>query len=116
MTQFSRGPEPGLGGPKYWQGKAAPVSRQGGERLVPNPKLRLREQIHEVAPYRQLALRTETTYWQWIRRFILFHQKRHPREMGAPEVRAFLGDLASVRNVAASTQHQALNALVFLYR
>src|SRR5690606_34181075 len=59
---------------------------------------------------------TEHAYTHWIRRFILFHGKRHPREMGAPEVEAFLSDLAVQRNVAASTQNQALAAILFLYR
>lgn len=64
---------------------------------------------------RHLSPRTEESYRHWIRRFILFHGKRHPREMGAAEVAAFLNDLAVVRQVAASTQSQALNAIVFLY-
>ena len=55
-------------------------------------------------------------YLQWISRFILFHHRRHPREMGATEVTAFLSDLAVRRNVAASTQNQALHAILFLYR
>ncbi|HNT78227.1 MAG TPA: integron integrase, partial [Anaerolineae bacterium] len=62
------------------------------------------------------ALRTEEAYVDWIRRFILFHHKRHPREMGAAEITAFLTHLAVVDNVAASTQNQALAALLFLYR
>jgi len=53
---------------------------------------------------------------QWIRRFILFHHKRHPREMGADEVSQFLSDLAVKRHVAASTQNQALSAILFLYQ
>ena len=97
-------------------GKAAPKPPFAGERLIPNPKARLKDQLHEVARYRQLSLRTETTYWQWIRRYILFHHKRHPREMGGLEVRTFLSHLATQRQVAAATQHQALNALAFLYR
>ncbi len=60
--------------------------------------------------------RTEQAYVDWIRRFILFHEKRHPDEMGSEEVVAFLTSLAVARGVAASTQNQALNALVFLYR
>jgi integrase len=52
---------------------------------------------------------------QWIKRFIFFHGKRHPREIGAPEIESFLRDLAVRGRVAASTQNQALNALVFLY-
>lgn len=63
-----------------------------------------------------LALRTEEAYAGWVRRFILFHAKRHPRDMGACEVEAFLSDLATRGNVAASTQNQALSALLFLYR
>lgn len=62
------------------------------------------------------SIRTETSYVQWIKRFILFHNKRHPREMGAPEVEAFLTHLAVVGDVSASTQNQALSALLFLYR
>jgi site-specific recombinase XerD len=66
--------------------------------------------------FKHYSLRTERTYRDWIRRFILFHGKRHPREMGAIEVGRFLSDLAVGHRVAASTQNQALNALVFLYR
>jgi len=63
-----------------------------------------------------LSLNTETTYVQWIRRFILFHHKKHPRDMGSPEVEAFLTHLAVDRKVSSSTQNQALAALLFLYR
>ncbi|OIO54904.1 MAG: integron integrase [Alphaproteobacteria bacterium CG_4_10_14_0_2_um_filter_63_37] len=63
-----------------------------------------------------LSLNTETTYVQWIRRFILFHHKKHPRDMGSPEVEAFLTHLAVDRKVSSSTQNQALSALLFLYR
>lgn len=62
------------------------------------------------------SIRTEEAYVQWIRRFIVFHGKRHPAEMGEAEVRAFLSHLAVECGVAASTQNQALNAIVFLYR
>jgi integron integrase len=65
---------------------------------------------------RHLSLRTEEAYCDWIRRFILFHQKRHPSEMGADQIRQFLTHLAVEANVAASTQNQALCALLFLYR
>ena len=84
--------------------------------FIPNPKLRLREQLREVMRFKQFSLRTEDAYWVYIRQFILFHHKRHPREMGKAEVEAFLSHLTTARNVAASTQNQALNALVFLYR
>ncbi|HEX7324386.1 MAG TPA: integron integrase [Rhodanobacteraceae bacterium] len=65
---------------------------------------------------RHYSLRTERAYVGWIRRFILANGKRHPRDMGAAEVESFLSDLAVQRNVAASTQNQALSALLFLYR
>jgi hypothetical protein len=59
--------------------------------------------------------RTEVSHVQWIRRFVLFHGKRHPRDLGAAEVQRFLTDLVVTGRVSASTQNQALNALVFLY-
>jgi hypothetical protein len=62
------------------------------------------------------AYRTEQTYCDWIKRYILFHNKRHPNEMGSAEIEAFLTHLAVEANVAASTQNQALSALLFLYR
>ena len=62
------------------------------------------------------SIRTETQYVQWVKRFILFHDKKHPKDMGAPEVEAFLTHLAVESNVAAATQNQALSALLFLYR
>jgi site-specific recombinase XerD len=65
---------------------------------------------------RHFSRRTEKVYVAWIRRFILYHDKRHPAEMGAPEVSKFLSALAMEQNVAASTQNQALSALLFLYR
>jgi len=65
---------------------------------------------------RHLSLRTEQAYIQWIRRYIRFHNKRHPREMGETEIRAFISHLAVNERVAASTQTVALSALLFLYR
>ena len=87
----------------------------GGQRFAPNPKLRFLEQCREVLRFFHYARRTEETYVQWIRRFILFHGKRHPQEMGEVEVRDFLTHLAAEREVAASTHNQALSALLFLY-
>jgi integron integrase len=86
------------------------------EGLVPNPKLKFMEQCREVMRFHRLALRTEEAYLQWIKRFIFFHGKRHPQEMGEPEVQAFLTHLAADRQVAASTQNQALGALLFMYQ
>ncbi len=65
---------------------------------------------------RHLALRTEHAYLQWLRRYLAFHNRRHPRELGAPEVEQFLTHLAVHRKVSAATQNQALQALLFLYR
>jgi integron integrase len=93
--------------------KAAGGSTTG---VVPNPKKKLLEQVREVIILKHYSIRTEEAYVQWIKRFIFFHQKRHPREMGAVEIQAFLTDLAVRQHVAASTQNQAMNALVFLYR
>ena len=84
--------------------------------FIPNPKLRLREQVREVIRFKQFSLRTGEAYWVWIRQFIVFHNKQHPREMGKAEVETFLSHLTTAKNVAVSTQNQALNALVFLYR
>ena len=85
-------------------------------KFLPNPKLKLREQLREVMRFRHFSHRTESAYWHWIKGFILFHGKRHPREMNAPEVQAYLSHLAAEKNVAVATQNQALNAIVFLYR
>lgn len=84
--------------------------------MVPASGPRLLDQVRELIRIRHYSIRTEEAYLQWIRRFILFHGKRHPREMGAPELTAFLSHLAINRHVAASTQNQALNAILFLYR
>ena len=65
---------------------------------------------------RHYSRRTEESYVGWVRRFILFNEKRHPREMGSPELQAFLAHLAIQQRVSASTQNQALCALLFLYR
>jgi len=74
------------------------------------------EQVRQVLRVRHYSLATERCYCQWIRRFIFFHGVKHPGEMGAEEVERFLTHLATADKVAASTQNQALNALVFLYR
>src|SRR5262249_2353661 len=86
------------------------------EGFVPNPKLKLLDQVSEVMRFKHYSLRTERTYQEWIERFILFHGNRHPPEMGVFEGERFLSDLATTRKVAASTQNQAFNALLFLYR
>ena len=77
---------------------------------------RLLDQLREQLRIRHYSLRTEDAYVDWVRRFILFHDKRHPRDMGAPEVQAFLSHMAVTRGVSPSTQNQAKAALLFLYR
>ena len=85
-----------------------------GPPLQKRPK-KLLDQVREAMRLKHYAYRTEETYVQWIRRYILFHNKRHPKEMGQPEIEAFLTDLAVNQQVAASTQNQALNAVLFPY-
>jgi integron integrase len=102
-------------------------------KFLPNPKLKLRAQLAEVCRYRHMSHRTENAYWSWIRDFLRFARGtgtaaeqqlrptaegnwRHPRELGAAEVRGYLSYLAVERKVAAATQRQALNGLVFLYQ
>ncbi len=91
-----------------------------GPGFLPNPKGRLKDQFHEVARFRHLSPRTEEAYWDWVLRFLKFHRKgvqwKHPRELAPSDISAFLSHLATARKVAASTQNQALNALIFLYR
>jgi hypothetical protein len=77
-------------------------------------KPKLLDRVRSDLRVKHYSIRTEKAYVDWIRRFILFHGKRHPSEMGEPEIGAFLTHLAADRNVAASTQNQAFCALVFL--
>jgi integron integrase len=79
------------------------------------PERRLLDLVRDAIRRKHYSYRTEQSYVHWVRRFIFFHGKRHPREMGGDEVSAFLTHLARDRSVAASTQNQALAALLFLY-
>jgi integron integrase len=83
--------------------------------LEPRPR-KLLDQVRDALRVKHYSYQTEKTYVYWIRRFILFHNKRHPSEMGTAEVTQFLTHLAVTEHVAATTQNQALNAIVFLYR
>jgi integron integrase len=91
------------------------VRRSGAEEEQPG-RPRLLDQLREAIRIRHYSLRTEEAYVDWTRRFVLFHGKRHPLVMGAPEVELFLSHLAQDRHVSASTQNQAKAALLFLYR
>src|ERR1700733_7305139 len=77
-------------------------------------KPKLLDRVRSAIRLRHYSPRTETAYVAWIRRFIVFHGKRHPQEMGEPEVTAFLSALAH-RGVSSSTQNQALSAVLFMY-
>lgn len=92
--------------------------RVGHDLVVPNPKLKLLDQVREVLRLRHYSIRTEQTYCDWIRRYIRFHRMKSREELlpGTGKVEAFLSDLAVNGKVAASTQNQAFNALLFLYR
>lgn len=85
-------------------------------RPQPHRPPRLLDQVRRALRVRHRSPKTEKAYVHWIRQFILFHRKRHPREMAEPEVTEFLTHLAVERKVSASTQNQALSALLFLYR
>jgi site-specific recombinase XerD len=75
----------------------------------------LLDQVRQAIRTRHYSIKTEEAYVGWIKRFIFFHNKRHPAEMGEQEIARFLSSLATERHVAASTQNQALNAILFLY-
>ena len=98
------------------------VTSQSGQPPVnvsspPTPaKPRLLDQVRQAIRTRHYSPRTEQTYVGWIKRFIFFHNRRHPAEMGEQEIARFLSSLASESYVSASTQNQALNAVLFLYR
>jgi len=85
-------------------------------RLTSGAAPRAGEWVRARLKTRHYSVRTEEAYCDWVRRFVLFHERRHPSTMGEQEIAAFLNDLATVKNVSASTQNQALHALLFLYR
>lgn len=76
----------------------------------------LMDQVRSTLRVHHYSLRTEESYLHWIKRFILFHGKRHPKDIGKNEITEFLSDLATRKHVAASTQNQALSAILFLYK
>jgi len=84
--------------------------------LPPQKPKKLLDQLRDAVRLKHYSYSTEKTYVRWVKRYVLFHNKRHPREMGAREIEAFLTHLATQENVSASTQNQALAALQFLYR
>jgi integrase-like protein len=98
----------------YPQPSPSLSSRPHISSLANKPKLL--DQVRYILRFRHYSYQTEKTYIHWIKRFIFFHHKRHPAEMGKGEVEQFLTSLAVDRHVSAATQNQALHALLFLYR
>jgi integron integrase len=96
----------------------APAAPVGHESVIPNPKLKLLDQMREVMRLKHYSIRTEQSYCDWVRRYVRFHQMRCREDMvpAEPRMEAFLSDLAVRGNVAVSTQNQAFNALLFAYR
>ena len=80
------------------------------------PRKKLLDQVREKIRLKHYSLKTERSYVAWIKRFILFHGKRHPLEMGKNEIEAFLGWLTAEEGISPSTQNQTFSALLFLYR
>lgn len=93
-----------------------PAGPPQSERAAGRRPRRLLDEVGDALRVRHYSYRTEQSYVAWIRRFILFHDKRHPKEMAGPEIEAFLSHLASEGRVSAATQSQALSAILFLYR
>jgi integron integrase len=85
------------------------------EKMDAKPK-KLLDQVRETIRAKHYSYRTEQTYVEWIKRFVFFHQKRHPKDMGPEEIQAYITYLANERKVASSTQNQALSAIMFLYK
>ncbi len=103
--------------PRFLSPSKAPTRQRPLGRLQPNPQAPLREQLREVMRFFHYSQRTEEAYWQWIVRFLRFHKRpgvagtsgwRHPKDLGAAEVTAYLTHLATAGRVAAATQNQAL--------
>lgn len=101
-----------MSSPEYPQIPAAHLGRA----CDPERKLRLLERLRRRLRTRRYSPRTEAAYVDWVRRFVIFHDRRHPSLMGEREIAAFLGYLAAERGVSPSTQNQALSAILFLYR
>ena len=96
-----------------WKGRQNSTQQK---KFKPNPDLKLMDQVHEVLRFYHYANRTEQSYSQWIRRFLVYYNfKVHPKEQAEPEVEGFLSHLATDLHVSVATQKQALNALVFLF-
>lgn len=94
---------------------SSPPPPSGNAVNTASPRPRLLDQVRQAVRTRHYSYMTEKAYVGWIKRFIFFHNKRHPAEMAEAEIAHFLSSLASESHVSASTQNQAFNALMFLY-
>jgi site-specific recombinase XerD len=94
--------------------KTLPASPPQGKKLLDQACTELVECVSDAIRIKHYSQRTEKTYKDWIVRFILFHNKRHPKDMGAEEIQAFISHLTTERHLAASSQNQALSAILFL--
>ncbi|MFW5440513.1 MAG: site-specific integrase, partial [Methylophilaceae bacterium] len=83
---------------------------------ITHKPLKLMDRLRQKIRFKHYSLSTERVYSQWVRQYILFHDKQHPKDLGEQDIVRFLNYLANDRNVAASTQNQVLSALVFLYK
>ena len=112
--------EPGSGAGSRWMGPGLASSRSEARPGVSNGSAakprRLLDQLRDELRSRHYSRRTEESYCAWVKRFIFFHHLRHPKDMGEKEINQFLSELAIGSKVSASTQNQALSALLFLYR
>ena len=109
---------PGSVGSRPTRREAFPPTKARTATCGPSPRFgaQLRDQFCRAIRVRHLSPSTEKSYWSWIARYVLFHGRRHPGELGAANITEFLSFLATEKNVSASTQNQALAALIFLYR
>ena len=114
MLEVHTTPEESAGAAPHDTGGSSPPSPAAQTEIELRP--RLLDQVRDSLRRRRYSLRTEKVYVHWVKRFILFHDKRHPRDMGPEEVTLFLTHLARHLDVAASTQNQALSALLYLYQ
>jgi len=84
--------------------------------FLPGKKPKLLDEVKSILRVKHYSKRTEDVYIKWIKDYIVYHNKRHPKEMGAEEIKIFINYLANNKHVSASTQNQAINAILFLYR
>ena len=100
----------------FAQTKSTQMSENNSPGRMPGQPPRLLDQLRAKTRLLHYSIRTEEAYVGWCTKYILFHNKRHPKDMGVPEIEAFLSYLATDRKVAASTQNQAFSAILFLYQ